>query len=67
MLAVRPDVQDKLAEEVDRAYDDNGGKTPPSYTAIQGSLDLLSYVDWLLHFNSQIATTESYVYSGNQM
>ena len=66
MLAVRPDVQDKLAEEVDRAYEDNGGKTP-SYTAIQGSLDLFSYVDWLLHFNSQIATTESYVYSGNQM
>ena len=36
MLAVRPDIQDELADKVDKAFDDNGGKMP-SYTAIQES------------------------------
>ena len=34
MLAVHPDVQDKLGDEVDRAFGDNGGEMP-SYTTIQ--------------------------------
>ena len=35
MLALHPEVQDRLCEEVDRAFADNGGQIP-GYTEIQG-------------------------------
>ena len=44
LLAIHPDAQDKLAEEVDAAFDQNGGG-PPGYAAIQD----MEYLDMVVH------------------
>jgi len=43
-LSKNPDVQDRLKEEVDMAFDDNSGELP-DYTVIQG----LPYLDMVIH------------------
>ena len=44
ILATHPDIQDRLRDEVDRGYEENGGKMP-KYAAVQE----MEYLDMIIH------------------
>ena len=44
ILATHPEIQEKLREEVDKVYDENGGKMPSYY-----SIQEMDYLDMVIH------------------